>query len=137
MGVHQPRQPRLGKQPSTTLAPDGAGVNAAPGAILSSRNLTMAYLIGADLTGAIATAANLTDADLSLANLTNAYFGGYLSCDESGCVTIHANLANANLSQANLTSTNLSNATLTGANFTGAEVRGANFYHDAISAALR
>ena len=31
------------------LAPDGAGVNAGPGADLSNRNLTMAYLIGADL----------------------------------------------------------------------------------------
>ena len=31
------------------LAPDGAGVNAVPGANLSNRNLTMAYLIGANL----------------------------------------------------------------------------------------
>ena len=31
------------------LAPDGAGVNAVPGTNLSYRNLTMAYLIGADL----------------------------------------------------------------------------------------
>src|SRR5262245_46310953 len=44
-----PANPSLGKQQSSTLAPDGAGVNAAPGADLSYRNLTMAYLIGADL----------------------------------------------------------------------------------------
>ena len=47
-----PANPSLGKQQSTTLAPDGAGVNAVPGANLSNRNLTMAYLIGADFIGA-------------------------------------------------------------------------------------
>ena len=51
-----PANPAQGKQQSTTLAPDGAGVNAVPGANLSDRNLTMAYLIGADLTGAYARA---------------------------------------------------------------------------------
>ena len=44
-----PPTPASGKQPSTTLAPDGAGVYAVPGADLSYRNLTMAYLIGADI----------------------------------------------------------------------------------------
>src|SRR5262245_27602916 len=43
-----PADPSQGKQPSTTLAPDGAGIDAVPGADLSNRNLTMAYLIGAD-----------------------------------------------------------------------------------------
>ncbi|MEX0642659.1 MAG: hypothetical protein WD468_08150 [Pirellulales bacterium] len=38
-----PANPALGKQQSTTLAPDGAGVNDVPGANLLSRNLTMAY----------------------------------------------------------------------------------------------
>ena len=47
-----PADPSQGKQQSTTLAPDGAGVDAVPGADLASRNLTMAYLIGADLTNA-------------------------------------------------------------------------------------
>ena len=42
-----PADPSQGKQQSTTLAPDGAGVDAVPGADLSGRNLTMAYLIGA------------------------------------------------------------------------------------------
>ena len=69
-----PADPSQGKQQSTTLAPDGAGVDAVPGADLSGRNLTMAYLIGADLTGANGDYANLTNADLSQANLTNAYF---------------------------------------------------------------
>ena len=48
-----PADPSQGKQQSTTLAPDGAGVDAVPGANLFNRNLTMAYLIGADLTGCL------------------------------------------------------------------------------------
>ncbi len=85
-----PANPALGKQQSTMLAPDGAGVNAAPGANLAYRNLTMAYLIATDLTGADAGSVNLTNAELSQANLTNAYFE-------------IANLTGANLSQTNLT----------------------------------
>ena len=72
-----PANPSLGKQPSTTLTPDGAGANAVPGTNLSYRNLTMAYLIGADLTGATGYYTNLTNADLSHANLTNANFSSY------------------------------------------------------------
>src|SRR5262245_18638751 len=47
-----PADPSQGKRQSTTLAPDGAGVDAVPGAVLDHRDLTMAYLIGADLSGA-------------------------------------------------------------------------------------
>jgi hypothetical protein len=47
-----PADPSQGKQQSTTLAPDGAGVDAVPGAGVGGRNLTMAYLIGADVTDA-------------------------------------------------------------------------------------
>ena len=43
-----PADPSQGKRQSTTLAPDGAGVDAAPGAVLTlpfrRRDLTMAYL---------------------------------------------------------------------------------------------
>jgi hypothetical protein len=99
-----PANPALGKQQSTILTPGGAGVNAAPGANLWFRNLTMAYLIGADLSGAGVGGANLTNAELSQTNLTNAYFGAYY--DEISYY---------------------SGADLTGANLTGAEVRGANF----------
>src|SRR5262245_611 len=95
-----PLDPSQGKQQSTTLAPGGAGVDAVPGAVLDSRNLTMAYLNGADLTGANGYSANLTNADL----------------------------ANANLRQANLSKAIFFQATLTNADFTGAEVRGASFY---------
>src|SRR5262245_33476268 len=63
-----PANPTQGKQQSTTIAPDGAGVDAVPGAYLSGRNLTLAYLSGADLTRASAEYSNLTNADLSQAN---------------------------------------------------------------------
>src|SRR5262245_29312249 len=71
-----PNDPSQGKRQSTSLAPGGAGVDAVPAADLSSRDLRMAHLIGADLTGASAYYSNLTAADLSQANLTNAYFDG-------------------------------------------------------------
>src|SRR5262245_15212426 len=68
-----PADPSQGKQQSTTLAPDGAGVDAVPGANLDSRNLSKAYLKGKDLQAASAYFVNLTDAILSEANLRNAY----------------------------------------------------------------
>src|SRR5262245_42725003 len=67
-----PADPSLGKQQSTTLAPDGAGIDAVPGADLSGRDLTMAYLIGADLTGTSFDSAKVSFADFRAANLTNA-----------------------------------------------------------------
>src|SRR5262249_30601697 len=69
-----PGNPSQGKQQSTTLCVDGAGVSAVPAADLSSRNLTMAYLIARDLTSASLYRTNLTNADLSAANLTSASF---------------------------------------------------------------
>src|SRR5207344_2597321 len=57
--------PGEGKRQSTTLAPDGAGVDAVPGAFLQFRDLTMAYLIGADLTAAAVHSTNLTNGDLT------------------------------------------------------------------------
>jgi uncharacterized protein YjbI with pentapeptide repeats len=120
-----PANPALGKQQSTTLTPDGAGANAVPGADLSNRNLTKAYLIGADLSAygegcgeygcQNLCFSNLTGANLSQADLTNANF------------TL-ATLTNANFSQANLANASFTYATLTGANLTGAEVRGASFH---------
>jgi uncharacterized protein YjbI with pentapeptide repeats len=94
-----PANPSQGKQPSTTLTPDGAGANAVPGTNLSNRNLTMAYLIGANL--------GPDEDDL----------GNYYVSDLTG----------ANLSQADLTNASVWWAALTGANLTGAEVRGASF----------
>jgi hypothetical protein len=93
-----PVDPSQGKRQSATLAPDGAGVDAVPGAMLTSRDLTKAYLIEANLSGAYFSNpfpqflydTNLTSADLSRANLSNAGFR-------------RANLTNANLREANLT----------------------------------
>jgi uncharacterized protein YjbI with pentapeptide repeats len=133
-----PADPSQGKRQSTTLAPDGAGVNAVPGAILSYRNLTMAYLIGADLTGADGQGAILTNADLTLANLTNAFFGATLSgvdlsqANLTGAYFVGANLTDANLSQANLANARFAScrphgcarATLVNSDLTAADARG-------------
>jgi uncharacterized protein YjbI with pentapeptide repeats len=102
-GYINPADPNLGKQPSTALAPDGAGVNAERGADLSNRNLTMAYLIRADLSAM-------------------PWGGG-----EFGDDFFPSKLTGVNLSQADLTDANLSMAWLYNANLNGAEVRGANF----------
>jgi uncharacterized protein YjbI with pentapeptide repeats len=107
-----PGDPPRGKQQSTSLCPDGAGVNAVPGASLSGRNLTMAYLDNGDLTNANLTQANLTNASLVSANLTG-----------------------TNLTQANLTNVDFTFATLTGTNFTGALVQGATFAATSFTAA--
>lgn len=97
-----PAIPSLGKQRSTTLAPNGAGVNAGPGANLANFNLTKAYLIGADLSP-------------------------FLDCFEEACSVTYADLTEATLVQADLTDAQLYGAILTGADLTGAEVRGVNF----------
>ena len=98
-----PADPSQGKRQSTTLAPDGAGIDAVPGADLASRDLTGAYLIGASLRS--------------------------VEVDIPG---IHYHLAQSNLTSTDLTQAELSNANLTGAilteaDFTDANVEGANF----------
>jgi uncharacterized protein YjbI with pentapeptide repeats len=98
-----PADPSQGKQQSTTLAPDGAGVDAVPGANLSWRNLTMAYLVGA----------NLSPADLPI------------FCGQS-CL-LRSNLSGTNLTDADLTNANFAAAILTDVDITDAEIRGANF----------
>jgi len=91
-----PADPSLGKQQSTTLAPDGAGVDAVPGANLSGRNLTMAYLIGASLANASPfSGSNLVGTNLSRADLTNANLGG-------------SNLTDADFTGANVREANFS-----------------------------
>lgn len=148
-----PAIPSLGKQQSNTLAPDGTGVNAVPGANLSNRNLTKAYLYyaslapyfeydsegnlidyhiadlssvnlsQAELTGAGGAAANFTNADLSQANLTGATF---FSITEEHWID-YTDFTGANLSQANLTSAIFYGAILTGAKLSGAEILGTRF----------
>jgi hypothetical protein len=96
-----------------------------PGADLTLRDLTMAYLIGANLRstyscnsygGCVGQDSNLSGTNLTDADLTSAYL-------------YRANLSGANLRGTNLTNANFLAATLTDAEFTDAEVRGANFYH--------
>ena len=75
-----PADPSQGKRQSATLAPGGAGVDATPGANLSARSLTMAYLIRADLADATFGYSTLTSADFTEANLSNVDFlGGTLT----------------------------------------------------------
>ena len=117
-----PADPSQGKRQSTMLAPDGGGAFTEPGANLSNRNLTMAYLIGANLSPYVVydpegyptvyVISNLTGVTLAQADLTRANLS-------------EATLTGANLSQANLTGAQLYGATLTGVNLSGAEVRGA------------
>lgn len=94
-----PLNPSLGKQQSSTLAPDGEGLDAISGADLAGRDLTRAYLIGA----------HLTNASLSYGTLT------------------FADLTNADLSHSNLTGASLRLATLSDADLVGAEVRMTDF----------
>jgi uncharacterized protein YjbI with pentapeptide repeats len=69
-----PTDPSKGKQQSTTLCPDGAGVDAGPNQYYINLDLTQAYLIGAHLNFSYFSFNNLSKADLSQADLTGAYF---------------------------------------------------------------
>ena len=154
-----PADPSQGKQPSTTLCPEGAGAYAGPGANLANRNLTIAYLIGAELSADVVTdfegnvisytvadlsGANLSEADaqgahfyfakltganLSGANLKNVHFWGY----PYWAIPTGADLTNANLSGADARGADFGVAILAGANFTDAEVRGASFVFSQIT----
>jgi uncharacterized protein YjbI with pentapeptide repeats len=149
-----PADPSQGKRQSTTLAPDGAGVDAVPGVNLS-RNLAKAYLVGSDLTGAYGILAYLAEADLSYANLTNAYLGGVTL---TGANLSHANLTDAyfgqgtggeyppatgwagfdgaSLAYANLRGARFVGAAFTDTDFTGADIQGANFAKDVFISGL-
>jgi uncharacterized protein YjbI with pentapeptide repeats len=97
---------------STILASGGSGVNAVPGANLSGRNLTQAYLLGKDLSGALLRGTRLESALLD----------------------------NANLSHADLSNALIHGASIENANFTGANIRGARFvipsYNDGFGSIL-
>ncbi len=109
-----PNDPSQGKQQSSTLVPDGAGLVAAPNALLYHSDLTKAYLIGANLTDATFFNSQLTNADLSQANLIDAS-------------AMQANFTNADLVNANLTNSTFQKAVLTNARLTGAIIDGAIF----------
>jgi uncharacterized protein YjbI with pentapeptide repeats len=142
-----PADPSQRKRQSTTLAPDGAGVDAVPGADLSYRNLTMAYLIGADLTGTYGDGANLTNADLSHSNLTASRFIGarLTDADFTGAQVRDASFARNPFSSSgtgislaqlystasyqahDLTGVSLHGNFLTGGNFVGQNLANASF----------
>ena len=108
-----PADPSQGKQQSTTLAPDGAGVDAVPGADLSFRVLTMADLHGASLTDSV---------------FLDVPFGFNVPYTYIHSLSVSAaNVAGTNLSRDDLTNADLAAATLTDANFADADIRGARF----------
>jgi uncharacterized protein YjbI with pentapeptide repeats len=144
-----PADPSQGKRQSTTLAPDGAGVDAVPSASLGARDLTMAYLIGADLMNANGDQTNLTNADLSQANLMNADFTGatltdtaftgaeirgarlHKYCVFSTCIGTGMTLAQlystASYQARDLSGVGLINNILAGADFAGQNLQNASF----------
>jgi uncharacterized protein YjbI with pentapeptide repeats len=150
-----PADPSQGKQQSATLAPDGAGLTAAPGAIWQGpRDLTKAYLSNADLTDALIrgtnfgipnfeladfTNAKLTNADLagsfhqadfSDAQFRGARLGDFFSPDDGYDFTsasfARADLTNARLTQLNMNAADLSYASLSGAFFDQVDLTNAN-----------
>src|SRR5262245_52649761 len=141
-----PADPSQGKRQSTTLTPGGAGVDAVPGADLSNRNLTMAYLSGANLTKANANQTDLSNADLSHANLKNVNFGftWFSDADLSGseiqgasffgcCYLVQPGIrldqlySTASYQAHDLSGIRLLAHGLVGANFVGQNLNGANF----------
>jgi len=145
-----PGDPGQGIRQSTTVCPGGAGVSAQPWANLWDRDLTRAYLTGADLTGAFFAnwqggSATLTNADFTDAQVAYASFGSYAGpCkgftaaqlystasykakDLHGIVLVYNNLTGWNFASQNLTGANCDLATLTNADFTNAQVAQASF----------
>lgn len=91
-----PADPSQGKQQSATLVPDGAGVDAVPGAILTSLNLTKAFLSHADVTAVNFQTSRLENADLSGSQLSKANFNGAFL---AGAVLEDADIRDAVLSR--------------------------------------
>ena len=152
-----PNDHSQGKQQSTVLCPDGAGLTPGPSMSANSRNLTQGYLIGYDLSGsdfsrsvffaADLTGAVLVDADFEVATLTNA---NLTEADLSNADFWWSTLANADLRRTNLAFANFEKANLNGvdcsesnlyhtyferADLTGAKLRGANLFNTNFSGA--
>lgn len=109
-----PSNHALGRQESTTLVPDGAGLVPLPGMNANYKDLTQAYLIGSDLSSSNFYLTILNNADLSGANLTDIFL--------RSSTLINANLSGANLTEAFLHIATLTNADLRGANLTDAYI---------------
>jgi uncharacterized protein YjbI with pentapeptide repeats len=120
-----PSDPSQGKRQSTTLAPDGAGVQPLPGAPLFGRDLTKAYLYRAQLGGPstlLLRSTNLTDGYLAEANLEGAY--------AQTLVAPGADFSRANLRRVAFANELDEHANLRGATFRGADLRGAILSRD-------
>jgi uncharacterized protein YjbI with pentapeptide repeats len=124
-----------GKQPGTTCCPGGAGVSAAPGADLDSRNLTQGYLIGANLTGTDLNSDTLSNADLTNAIVQGANFGyanGFTAAQlYSTASYAGGNLAGIVLDGDDLTGWNFSGQTITNASFVDTSLTTAQLYSTA------
>ncbi|MCE5269117.1 MAG: pentapeptide repeat-containing protein [Planctomycetaceae bacterium] len=132
--------PSQGVEQSSTRCVGGAGVSAAPNVNLYNRNLTQAYLIGANLQSAYARYTNFTNANLSTANLTRMDFG-YSTL--TGATLAGATVAGASFSHSTLTPDQLSSTadyiardlhgiyldscTLSGVNLANQNLTSANF----------
>jgi hypothetical protein len=126
-----PTDPSQGTRPSTALAPGGAGVRAAPGVDLSSRDLTMAYFVDADLRNALFDRSILTSADFTNAQIQGAGFAVHRD-------PWNGNIAGTGISLPQLYSTEsyrtgdlqrirLGYGEFSGADFTGQNLAYANF----------
>lgn len=148
-----PQDPSQGKRQSSTITTGGYGLAPQPGLAVLYKDLTMAYLHGADLRNADFTSTILSNADLTQANLTHAKLEGtrLAGADFSGAQIRGANFSNSiseaitfaqlastasyqerdlsriNLSRTSLLSANFSNINLTEAKFLGAAFRNTSF----------
>jgi uncharacterized protein YjbI with pentapeptide repeats len=121
-----PEHPELGKQQSSTLCPDGAGLTVGDYSRFSYIDLTKAYLIGSNAVRAGFNYSTLIDADLSHSVLPGV---GFQQTDLTGATLREAVLEDvtlllAVLTNADFTNSNLQNASLGRATGVGVIMRG-------------
>lgn len=124
-----PLQPEVGKQQSTTLVPDGAGVEAMPGSNLGDKDLSKAYLFNVELGSSQSVGVNLSNSYLYSADFKDADLrsAAFILADLEQANFRGANLDNANLSGSNLTRASFWRGSLRDTDFTDAVVQGAEF----------
>lgn len=125
-----PANPSLGKQQSSMLAPDGATADLSSPIGLGGRDLTMAYLAGANLRQYRVGSTILNNAYLEGADLYNLQGDRLVAqgADFSHTDLQVARLENANLSGSSFVGADLSSGHLSYANLTGADLTDANVY---------